>query len=143
MLSSAVPTTPQQYARVVVPQHQPRARAMDEMAAVRAEEPDEAPPSASEEVKEATQQPGPQQQPAVVFSVYNYGFRFMREELDVLEGIFAQNGGATPAHDDLQRIAAAMSAAPVRLAEPPHPVREKQIKVPLTRGSAPLLRTAR
>ena len=64
----------------------------------------------------------------VVFSVYNYGFRFLPDELELLESMFAQNGGATPSHDHLRRIAAAMSASPVRLAEPPHPVREKQIK---------------
>ena len=109
------------------------------MPAALADEADEAPPtapqSASDEAKEATQ-PQPPQPPAVVFSVYNYGFRFMREELDVLEDIFAQNGGATPAAHDLQRIATAMSAAPVRLAKPPHPVREKQIKVRFTHESA-------
>ena len=68
------------------------------------------------------------QPPAVVFSVYNYGFRFLPDELELLESVFAQNGGATPSQDHLHRIAAAMSASPVRLAEPPHPVREKQIK---------------
>ena len=67
--------------------------------------------------------------PGVTFSVYSYGFRFLKEELDVLTGIFAQNGGATPSHAELHRIAAAMSATPARLAEPPHPVKEKQIKV--------------
>ena len=67
-------------------------------------------------------------QPAVAFSVYRYGFRFLSEELDVLQDIFARNGGATPSHENLRRIAAAMSASPARLAEPPHPVQEKQIK---------------
>ena len=67
--------------------------------------------------------------PGVTFSVYSYGFRFLREELDLLTDIFAQNGGATPSHAHLNRIAAAMSASPARLAEPPHPVRAKQIKV--------------
>ena len=98
---------------------------MDGMPAAPVEEP-EAPrgasPAAADEANEATQAP------AVVFSVYNYGFRFLREELDALEEIFARNRGATPAHTHLQCIAASMSAAPVRLAEPPHPVREKQIK---------------
>ena len=110
---------------VVLEQH---ARAMGEMPTAFAQHAtaqqveSEATPSALNDAKDATQPH------AVVFSVYNYGFRFLREELDLLEDVFQQNGGATPSHGDLRRIAAAMSAAPVRLAEPPHPVREKQIK---------------
>ena len=68
--------------------------------------------------------------PRVTFSVYSYGFRFLREELEVLTDLFAQHGGATPSHAQLDRIAASMSASPARTAEPPHPVRAKQIKVP-------------
>jgi hypothetical protein len=70
--------------------------------------------------------PAPQALPA--FSCYRYGFRFMRGELALLESVFSATGGATPSRSDLVRMASAFSAAPARLAEPPHPVVDKQIK---------------
>jgi hypothetical protein len=62
------------------------------------------------------------------FSCYRYGFRFMRGELALLESVFSATGGATPSRSDLVRMASAFSAAPARMAEPPHPVVDKQIK---------------
>lgn len=100
---------------------------MDAMHAAVGEEAQESAPPAVD----TSAQPlaAPALAPGVTFSVYSYGFRFLKEELDVLTDIFEQNSGATPSHAELHRIAAAISATPARLAEPPHPVREKQIKV--------------
>lgn len=84
-------------------------------------------PGAEEAVDDdASQQPAPL---TVSFSVYRYGFRFMADELAVLEDAFGASGGATPNTATLSRIAAEMSASPTRLVEPAHPVSHKQIKV--------------
>jgi hypothetical protein len=131
--------TPQHHARELRETQQHARAAMDAMpAAVDGDAQESAPPTA---VDTAARPPAPPAlMPGVTFSVYSYGFRFLKEELDVLTDIFAQNGGATPSHAELHRIAAAMSATPARLAEPPHPVREKQIKVRcLTCASAPTI----